>query len=862
MTPLDNSVKYRDSAGEIDNLSLPLNQNEKVSNGVKERIMSKNLLFGGVLLVCLALVGCISTTTGIRVVGGPDKGLKNDFYVGNRPPLMPSPFMKLPIGAIRPDGWLHRQLELERDGFTGNLLEISQFLKKENNAWLSPKGEGHSGWEELPYWLKGFGDLGYVLGDQQIIKETRQWLEAAIASQREDGYFGPRSNLTNIKGKTDLWPNMIMLNVLQSYYEYTGDSRVLGLMSRYFRWQMTIPDEDFLLPFWQQQRASDNLASVYWLYNRTGENWLLRLAEKIHRNAADWTGGVASWHGVNISQCFRGPAIFYQQSKDPRHLAATERNYDTVRGIYGQVPGGLFGADENCRPGYDDPRQGAETCTMAEMMLSDEMLLKLTGEPKWADRCEDVAFNSLPASMTPDLKALRYLTAPNQILSDRHNKSPGVQNGGPMFLYDPYDHRCCQHNVAHGWPYYAEHLWLATAGNGLAAVLYVPSRVTAKVGDGTEVTIVEETRYPFEEAIRLTITTARPVRFPLYLRVPGWCENPEVSINNEKTVEFGVETTNHRFLEINRTWTNGDKLTLKLPAKVTITSWTENKNCVSVNRGPLTYSLKIGEKYIKAGGTDKWPAWEIHPTTPWNYGLVFDQKAPALSFEVVRKDWPNDNQPFEANAAPIELHTKAKKIPGWQKDHLGLVGNLEQSPVKSNEPLETVTLIPMGCARLRISAFPVIGEGPDAHEWKMPSTPLPATASHCWENDTVNALSDGLLPRNSNDQSIPRFTWWDHKGTTEWVQYDFKEPRKIASAEVYWFDDTGVGGCRVPKSWQVLYKDGDQWKDVPNATGFEVAKDKFNQVKFDPVQTASLRIEVQLQPEFSGGILEWRVDGE
>jgi len=829
-------------------------------NTNKERIMSKYLIYGVVLSVCLAVVGC--TTTSVRVVGGPDTGLKNDFYVGNRPPLMPSPFMKLPIGAIQPHGWLHRQLELESDGFTGNLLEISQFLKKENNAWLSPKGEGHSGWEEVPYWLKGFGDLGYVLGDQRIINEARQWLEAAIASQREDGYFGPRSNLTHTKGKTDLWPNMIMLNALQSYYEYTGDSRVLQLMSRYFRWQITIPDEDFLLPFWQQQRAGDNLASVYWLYNRTGENWLLQLAEKIHRNTADWTGGVASWHGVNISQCFRGPAIFYQQSKDPKYLAAAERNYDTVRGIYGQVPGGLFGADENCRPGYVDPRQGAETCTMAEMMLSHEMLLKLTGEPKWADRCEDVAFNSLPASMTPDLKALRYLTAPNQILSDRHNKSPGVQNSGPMFLYDPYDHRCCQHNVAHGWPYYAEHLWLAAAGNGLAAVLYAPCKVTAKVGDGTEVTIVEETRYPFEESIRMTISTVRPVRFPLYLRVPGWCESPQVTINNEKAVEFGVETTNHRFLEINRTWTNGDKLTLKLPAKVTITSWTENKNCVSVNRGPLTYSLKIGEKYIKAGGTDKWPAWEIHPTTPWNYGLVFDQKDPAASFEVVCKDWADDNQPFEANAAPIELHTKAKKIPGWQKDHLGLVGKLEPSPVKSNEPLETVTLIPMGCARLRISAFPTIGEGPDDHEWKMPSTPLPATASHCWENDTVNALSDGLLPRNSNDQSILRFTWWDHKGTTEWVQYDFKEPRKISSAEIYWFDDTGSGGCRVPKSWRLLYKDGDQWKDVPDATGFEVAKDKFNQVKFDPVQTASLRLEVQLQPEFSGGILEWRVDGE
>jgi hypothetical protein len=683
---------------------------------VKEHIMFKCLIFGIVLSLCIVISGCTGAATDITLVDRPDTTLKNDFYVGNRPPLTPSPFMKLPIGAIQPQGWLHRQLELEAEGFSGHLLEISQFVKKENNAWLSPKGEGHSGWEEVPYWLKGFGDLGYVLEDQRIIKEARQWIEAAIASQREDGYFGPRSNLTQLKGKTDLWPNMIMLNILQSYYEYSGDKRVLDLMTKYFKWQLTIPDPDFLEPFWQNQRAGDNLASVYWLYNITGDRWLLELAEKIHRNTADWTGGVASWHGVNISQCFRGPGIFYQQSKDPKHLAATERDYDTVRGIYGQVPGGLYGADENCREGYIDPRQGTESCTMVEMMLSDEMLLKVTGDSKWADRCEDVAFNSWPASMTPDLKALRYLTAPNQILSDRNNKSPGVQNDGPMFLYDPYDHRCCQHNIAHGWPYYTEHLWMAAPGNGLAVVLYAPCQVNAKVGGGSEVTIIEKTNYPFDEKIQLTIKTAKAVRFPLYLRVPGWCESPEVAINGEKAVEFGAPST-RRWLLVESTWKDGDRLTLILPAKITITKWTKNQNSVSVNRGPLTYSLKIGEKYVRAGGTDKWPAWEIHPTTAWNYGLLVNEADPASSFEVVHRSWPKDNQPFEAAVAPIELRARAKKIPGWQKDNLGLVGKLQPGPIKSAEPVETVTLIPMGCARLRISSFPIIGEGPDVREW-------------------------------------------------------------------------------------------------------------------------------------------------
>lgn len=819
--------------------------------------MFKKPLLSAVLLVCLAAFGCSDI---IDVVSRPNTRAKNSFYVSNHPPLMKSPFIKLPVGAIKPQGWVKRQLQLEADGFTGCLLEISRFLKKEDNAWLSADGKGHSPWEEVPYWLKGFSNLGYVLGDKQIIDEAQIWIEAAIKSQREDGYFGPRSNLTRIGGsKPDVWPNMIMLNVLQSYYEYSGDQRVIELMTKYFRWQLTVPDEDFLEPFWQNQRASDNLASVYWLYNRTGDSFLLELGEKIHRNTADWTGGVASWHVVNIAQCFRGPAIFYQQSKDPNHRAATERDYQTVMAAYGQVPGGMFGADENARPGYTGPRQAAETCAMVEMMLSHEMLLTSAGDPKWADRCEEVTFNSLPASMTPDMKALHYLTAPNMILCDRHNKSPAVQNSGPMFLFNPHIHRCCQHNSGHGWPYYAQHLWLATPDNGLAAVLYAPSQVTAKVGKGTKVTISEITKYPFEENIEFTVKTEKPVRFPLYLRVPGWSWDPVVQINgNTKKVEAHPRS----YVMIERNWKNGDNVKLILNINITLTKWKKNKNSVSINRGPLTYSLKIGEKYVRQGGTDKWPAWEIHPTTPWNYGLILSEAYPDSSFELVRKSWPEDNQPFEANAAPIQLHAKAKKIPAWKKDHLGMVGKIQDSPVKSDEPIETVTLIPMGCARLRISAFPTIGTDPDAHEWVGPTETIPVAASHCWEHDTVVALSDKLLPKTSNDQDIPRFTWWPRKGITEWVQYDFDKPMNISSSGVYWFDDTGDGGCRTPKSWKLLYEDGDSWKEVTNAADYGTEKDKFNKIRFNPIQTKSLRIEVNLQTDFSAGILEWQTDAK
>jgi len=188
---------------------------------------------------------------------------------------------------------------------------------------------------------------------------------------------------------------------------------------------------------------------------------------------------------------------------------------------------------------------------------------------------------------------------------------------------------------------------------------------------------------------------------------------------------------------------------------------------------------------------------------------------------------------------------------------------LQPSPARSEQPLETLTLLPMGAARLRISAFPTIGSGPDAHQWVAPAAPhkseYAASASFTCPSDTLDALGDGLIPAASNDESIPRFTWWDHRGTTEWVQYDFPQPKVVSVVNVYWFDDTGKGECRVPNTWRVLYQDGGDWKLLPGAGPAAGIKDQFNTMTFAPVKTSALRIEAGLQHGFSGGILEWQV---
>jgi len=667
--------------------------------------MKPLLLFAASLLLLSSCTHIPRVSTALM----PDTTETNRHYLGYKAPLVNTPFIKLPVGSIEPKGWLLKELELMADGYFGHLGEISQFLVKENNSWLSTDGTGDHGWEELPYWLKGYSNLAWILGRDEMKDEARSWIDAVFESQQEDGWFGPDKGrtgaATDLTGREDLWPNMIMLFILQDYYSYSKDKKVIKLMTRYFDYLMTIPEDKFLVGYWPANRGGDLLYSIYWLYNHTENPALLDLAAKVHRKSVNWTDGIPDWHNVNMSQSFGEPATWYLQSRDEQHMKAAERNFNEIRSLYGQVPGGMFGSDENCRKGYTDPRQAIETCGMVEMMLSTETLLAITGDPAWADRCEDVAFNSYPAALTADKKALRYLTSPNQVQSDAVSKSPGVQNGGPMFLMSPHRHRCCQHNQGHGWPYFAQHLWLATADNGLAAVLYAENEVEAKVGYDTKVKISVDTKYPFEEEIRFRIKTKKSVRFPLYLRIPAWCSTPEVKMNGKSIMHQPASG----YIKIELWWKSGDEITLNLPMKVGTRTWEANKNSVSVDYGPLTFSLKIEENYVREGGTDEWPTWEIFPASQWNYGLALTCN-PENDFRVIKKDYPENDMPFTHEGAPIEIKTSGALIPDWGMDETNLVKELPVSPVVTDQPRQEVTLIPMGAARLRVSAFPVLGD--------------------------------------------------------------------------------------------------------------------------------------------------------
>ncbi len=643
--------------------------------------------------------------TDFRLKESPPDAVVNSYYISNRAPLKPSPLVKLPIGQIEVRGWLLSQLQLMRSGFTGHLPEISRFLK-EDSGWLTLRGKG---WEEMPYWLKGYGDLAYLLKDQEMIATARKWIEAILGSQQSDGYFGPVDN----REANDLWPNMEGIMCLQSYYDYSHDQRVLDFMSKYFRYELNIPDEQFLPGSWQKLRGGENLESVYWLYNRTGESWLLELAKKIYRQTADWTSPILTterdrlweessfYHGVNIAMGLKYPALYYQQTGEKQLLEAVERNYQQLMTAYGQQPGGMFAADENIRPGYNDPRQGAETCTMVEMMFTWETLLKITGETIAADRVEDIAFNSLPASMTPDLRGLHYLTAANLISCDRSGEHD-FQNSGTLLSYDPWSYRCCQHNVAFGWPYFSEHLWLATSDQGVAAVIYAPSIVELKVGQkGQVVRLIEDTSYPFSGKITFTVFSEEEVEFPLYLRLPGWAESAFIWVNDEQPAEVNAPG---KFAVLERHWKYGDQICLNLEESIRIKFWTGIGQAISVARGPLWFSLEIKEIWKSYGGTQDWPAWEVLPGSDWNYALEIDKDNLIRNIKLVEKKEVS-YQPFSVENSPLVLEAKARQCPEWVAQGR-MVGQVPPSPVSSVGSEKTIRLIPMGCTRLRITCFP------------------------------------------------------------------------------------------------------------------------------------------------------------
>ncbi len=640
-------------------------------------------------------------------------------YCQNRAPLQPRPYLELPIGAIRPQGWLYKQLVIMKNGSTGHLDSLYSQVMGKRNGWLGGDGDV---WERGPYWLDGLVPLAYILNDKELKAKVQPWIEWSIKNQEPDGYFGPKPQKEKPVPEPglqrdrpqDWWPKMVMLKVLQQYYSATGDQRVINLMTRYFHYQLEeLPKTPLnYWSWWGSQRGGDNLLVVYWLYNITGDQSLLELAKLIHKQTFDWTdtflssgklGQIFTFHGVNLAQGIKEPVIYSQQDPDKKYPQSVKKGFDDIRKYIGQ-PQGMYGADEMTHG--NAPTQGSEFCSAVEMMYSLENIMGITGDVSYMDHLERIAFNALPTQASHDYMTHQYYQQANQVLISRQDRNFITAYDGTDICYGLLTgFPCCTSNMHQGWPKFIQHLWMASEDKGVAALLYAPSSVTLKVAQGAEVHFDEETNYPFDETVRFKYRKkGTKVSFPFHLRIPGWCKQAVVSVNGQVV----QNPSGNQVIKIDREWTDGDVVTLTLPMEISQERW--NENSVSVERGPLVYALKIQEEWKKVINSDKYgDYYEVHPLSPWNYGLMtVSQNELQQNFKVIRNSVVSDT-PWEPDHAPISIIAQGVELPEWQL-YNGSAGPLPYSPqpLPKDGKIVSITLIPYGCTTLRISEFPVV----------------------------------------------------------------------------------------------------------------------------------------------------------
>jgi DUF1680 family protein len=625
--------------------------------------------------------------------------------VRTRSPLTPGKFSFLPLGSIRPTGWLLNQLQIQANGLGGHLDETWADVGPDS-GWLGGKGES---WERGPYFLDGLIPLAWLLDDARLKAKAQRFVDWTLDHQAPNGMIGPSSN-------DDWWPRIVMLKALTQYQELTGDTRVIPVMDRYFRHQFEeLPKRP--LRDWGKFRWQDEALTVTWLYNRTGSPYLVDLAQLLHQQGHDWIAQYANFqytqkitsdylkldegnglkdlalstHGVNNAQAVKTGAVWSLVSGAESDRKAVLHMISELNQYHG-LPNGMFSCDEHLAG--RDPSQGSELCSVVEYMFSLEQSLAILGDPSLGDALERLAFNALPGTFTDDMWAHQYNQEPNQVECSLHHR-PWTTDGPESNLYglEP-NFGCCTANFHQGWPKFTNSLFLASA-EGLVAAAYAPCEVRTVISR-TPVSVIEETQYPFRGTIRMMIKPDAPVSFPLALRIPAWADGAAIQVNREAKLPASPGT----FARIERQWQPGDRVEIVFPMEPRTSRWFHDS--VVFERGPLVFSYGIGEDWVKLRDRGMTADWQVFPTTQWNYGISENAHVPA---NISVSEAEVGESVFTAKHAPVRLSVKARKLPDWRAED-GAANPVPQSPAKTDQPEETITLIPYAAAKLRITAFP------------------------------------------------------------------------------------------------------------------------------------------------------------
>jgi len=681
------------------------------------------------------LLGCCLLLLASRHAAG-DGGLASGLA---GPPF--AHFGEVPITAIRPEGWLRQYLVDQRNGLTGHLENAGYPFN--TAGWLADKIETDSeAWwpfEQNAYWVDGMIRCGLLLNDESLIGKAHRSMDYVLNRPAANGYLGPRLDANT--SEIGRWIHVVFFRALMADYEATRDPRIPAAMKRHF----LAGDYDY-----SGGRDVINVEGILWTYGQTGDPALLRLAEQTYRefNDRNRSSEVSDTsflkdspaneeHGVTYNETAKLGAILFTYTGNETYLQPSIAAYRKID-QYHLLVSGVNVSSEQLRP--VTTTEACETCDISDYTWSLGYLLMATGDASYADRIERAAFNAAPGGVTSDFKALQYFTAPNQVICTHASFS---RTGGSQASFSPNPGtECCPGNVNRMMPNFASRLWMTDGHGGLAAVMYAPSRISSPVGaDRRRVEIREVTEYPFSEQIRFEIkTNAASVRFPLSLRIPGWCRMPRLTVNGR---EIEAKAAPASFVRMDREFKDGDVVTLVLPQELAL----ENgpNDTVSIVRGPLVYALKIEEDWrIDAAdkrSTADFPAYDLYPKSPWNYALCVDRNRLREEVKIVQR--PYTDAPWAIASAPIELRVPARLVRNWaiqplaevQVEHWDIIrdpatGKVTQwvkngfdrqtghflftPPVPDAKNVAanlegattTVTLVPYGCSKLRITYFP------------------------------------------------------------------------------------------------------------------------------------------------------------
>lgn len=610
--------------------------------------------------------------------------------------------MKKPIWSpltsrqIKPEGWLRRQLEIQAKGLSGHLDQVWPDVR--DSGWV---GGDREGWERMPYWLDGFIPMAWLLEDEALMERGRGYIQAILSRQQPDGWICPCT--LEQRPQYDVWTVFLICKVLCLYADCDGDpeKQVENAVAAALENLSDYLDKNTLFD-WGASRWFECLLPLSWLYARRPEQWILTLAGKLRAQGINYdflfdpftaTQPENKWtfltHVVNLAMSLKQGAVsslFWQV--DPEAYA--DKALDNLMRYHGMAVEHFTG--DECLSG-DSPVQGTELCGVVEAMFSYEVLLSVTGNCRWADRLEKLAFNALPATISEDMWTHQYLQMTNQpqcsLLPEDNvifRTNPGDSH---LFGLEP-NFGCCTANFSQGWPKLALSAFFETE-DALVCAVPVPSRVET-VKQGVPVRCSLDTAYPFKGQLRFTVETDAPVDFALQIRIPGFVKGAYVN---------GEPATPGTLYTVSRTWEGTRQVEVTFLFATELVSRPASMACLW--RGPLLYALPITERwekmeYEKNGVVRQYPYcdYQVYPESPWNYGFA------STIFAV---------QEHEVGEVPFSRQQPPVSIEAWLAPVEWPFENGVCAPTPSHTPLgepQQISMVPYGCARLRMTELPLV----------------------------------------------------------------------------------------------------------------------------------------------------------